>query len=54
MKTNVELKSFWGLMWILVVSDYVAKFGAVMFKVFIVGLPAGVLPYQKRVCAKLL
>jgi hypothetical protein len=50
MKTKVELKSFWALMWVVGVTDYVAKFGAVICKVLIVALPAGVLPYQKRVC----
>ncbi|CAL8129584.1 unnamed protein product [Orchesella dallaii] len=46
--TGSDLSSFWSLIWAVGVTDYVAKFGTVFVKIFVVALPGCILPFQKR------
>ncbi|OXA52568.1 RING finger and transmembrane domain-containing protein 2 isoform X2 [Folsomia candida] len=48
MSTKVDLTSFWMLMWVVGVTDYIAKFGAIVAKSFIVAMPTALIPFQKR------
>jgi len=43
--------TFYDLVWIVGVNDFVLKFLAVLAKVAVTLLPASILPYQKRVLA---
>lgn len=47
--TTYEVNTFWGLVWVVAVTDYVAKFGTVFVKILVVSMPACVVPFQKRV-----
>ncbi|ODN03144.1 RING finger and transmembrane domain-containing protein 2 [Orchesella cincta] len=46
--TSTDMTSFWSLMWAVGVTDYVAKFGTVLVKIFVVALPGCIVPFQKR------
>jgi len=49
MPTEVVLSNVQSLLWVVLVTDFVAKFLTVMMKSFVILLPEEVIPFQKRV-----
>ena len=44
-----NVSTFYDLLWIVGVNDFILKYVAVLAKVFVTVLPAKILAYQKRV-----
>ena len=47
-----KVPTFYDLLWIVGVNDFILKFMAVLAKILVTLMPSRVIPYQKRVCQK--
>ena len=44
-----KVPTFYDLLWIVGVNDFILKFIAVLVKILVTVMPAKIMPYQKRV-----